>query len=101
MFSMMDERYFRNVILAIQLPCSVSCVLQLGPQSVCVHFPQKLLSEQHQPDAPHHQRAVAVLTAVVQRRVLGVLGGLTHPQQGALPGLDHGKKPDGAAGSSC
>lgn len=30
MFSMMDERYFRNVILAIQLPCSVSWVLQLG-----------------------------------------------------------------------
>lgn len=44
---------------------------------------------------------MAVLTAVVQRRVLGVLRGPTHPEQGALPSLDHGKKPDGAAGSSC
>lgn len=30
MFSMMDEQYYRNVISAIQLPCSVSCVLKLG-----------------------------------------------------------------------
>lgn len=51
------------------------------PECVCVcDCFQKLLREQHQPHPPHHQRALAVLSALVQRGVCSLLRGPTYPQ---------------------